>query len=64
VKRGVEIRVDYVELNNPDTFGVLRDEQVQHADGTPVILSGAVWFGRTRLIDNIILGNQEGIIAK
>jgi pantoate--beta-alanine ligase len=63
-KRGVEIRVDYVEMNDPDTFEVLGDEQVQQrSDGAPVILSGAVWFGRTRLIDNMILGNLEGIIA-
>lgn len=63
-KRGVEIGVDYIELNDPDTFEVLGDEQVQQPGGTPVILSGAVLFGRTRLIDNMILGNQEGIIAK
>ena len=63
-KRGVEIRVDYVEVNDSDTFEVLGDdEQVQRPDGTPVILSGAVWFGRTRLIDNMILGNLEGIVA-
>lgn len=62
-KRGVEIRVDYVEMNDSDTFEVLGDEQVQQSNGTPVILSGAVWFGRTRLIDNMILGNLEGIVA-
>ncbi len=54
-KRGVEIRVDYVEMNDPGTFEVLGDERVQRSDGTPVILSGAVWFGRTRLIDKILL---------
>jgi pantoate--beta-alanine ligase len=63
-KGGVEIRVDYVEMNDPDTFGVLGDEQVQRSDCAPVILSGAVWFGRTRLIDNMILGKSlEGIVA-
>jgi pantoate--beta-alanine ligase len=62
-KRGVKIRVDYVEINDPDTFEILGDEQVQQSDGAPVILSGAVWFGRTRLIDNMILGNLEGIVA-
>jgi len=61
---GVEIRVDYVEMNDPDTFEVLRDERVQRSDGAPVIISGAVWFGRTRLIDNMILGNLEGINSK
>ncbi len=63
-KRGVEIRVDYVEMNDPDTFDVLGDEQVQRSDGAPMILSGAVWFGRTRLIDNLILGNLEGVVAE
>jgi len=62
-KRGVEIRVDYVEMNDPDTFEVLGDERVRRSDGAPVILSGAVWLGRTRLIDNMILGNLEGIVA-
>ncbi|KAH9995434.1 Pantoate-beta-alanine ligase [Russula compacta] len=62
--QGVEIRVDYIEMNDPDTLEGLGDEQVQRSDGSAVILSGAAWFGRTRLIDNIILGNLEGIIAK
>jgi len=63
-QHGVEIRVDYVEMNGLDTFEEVGDEQVQEPDGAPVILSGAVWFGRTRLIDNIIIGNTDGIIAK
>jgi pantoate--beta-alanine ligase len=62
-KHSVEVKVDYIEMNDPDTFDVLGDEQVQRSDGVPVILSGAVWVGRTRLIDNLILGNLEGIIA-
>jgi len=63
-KHGVEIRVDYVEMNDLGTFKEVGDEQVQRSDDAPVILSGAVWFGQTRLIDNIILGNTDGIIAK
>ena len=63
-EHGVEVRVDYIEMNDPDTFDVLGDEQAQRSDGAPVILSGAVWFGRTRLIDNLILGNEEGVIAQ
>ena len=50
-------------MNDPDTFEILGDGQVQRSDCAPVILSGAVWFGRTRLIDNMILGNLEGIVA-
>lgn len=63
-QHGVEIRVDYVGMNDSDTFEEVRDEQVQRPNGAPVILSGAVWFGRTRLIDNIILGDTDGVIAK
>ena len=63
-EHGVEVRVDYIEMNDPDTFDVLGDEQVQQSDGAPVILSGAVWFGQTRLIDNLILGDGEGITAQ
>jgi pantoate--beta-alanine ligase len=63
-KRGVKIRVDYIEMNDSDTFEIVGDEQVQpRSDCAPVILSGAVWFGRTRLIDNMILGNLEGVVA-
>ncbi|KAI0272542.1 Pantoate-beta-alanine ligase [Gloeopeniophorella convolvens] len=63
-EHGVDIRPDYIELNDSDTFEVVDDGQVQRPDGTPVILSGAVWYGRTRLIDNIVLGNTDGIIAQ
>lgn len=63
-KHGVQIRVDYIEMNDSDTFEVLGDEQIQRPDSAPAILSGAVWFGRTRLIDNIILGNVDDVIAK
>lgn len=62
-KLGIEIRVDYIEMNDPDTFDVLGEGQVQRSDDIPVILSGAVWLGRTRLIDNLILGSLEGFSA-
>jgi len=63
-KHGVKIRVDYIEMNDSETFEEVGDEQVQRPDCPPVLLSGAVWFGQTRLIDNIVLGNTGGIIAK
>ena len=55
-------------MNDSDTraFEILEDEQVTHsnpADGARVILSGAVWFERTRLVDNVMLGNLERIVA-
>ncbi|KIY49950.1 Pantoate-beta-alanine ligase [Fistulina hepatica ATCC 64428] len=63
---GVQIRLDYIELNDSDSFRVLEDEETraswQNARGHPVILSGALWVDRTRLIDNIILGDAHKII--
>lgn len=68
----IDIRLDYVEMNDPETFDALPDEaerrkwesEGEGGEGRPVILSGALWVGRTRLIDNIILGDmrQLGII--
>jgi len=58
VKAGVEMRLDYVELNDSDNFEVVGDGRAKVDYGTrPVLLSGALWVGRTRLIDNLILGD-------
>ncbi|KAF9778316.1 Pantoate-beta-alanine ligase [Thelephora terrestris] len=55
---GVEMRLDYIELNDSDSFEVVGDEKTEVDYGTrPVLLSGALWVGRTRLIDNLILGD-------
>jgi len=55
---GVEMRLDYVELNDSDSFEVVGGEKTKVDYGTrPVLLSGALWVGRTRLIDNFILGD-------
>ncbi|KAI1783523.1 Pantoate-beta-alanine ligase [Ganoderma leucocontextum] len=43
----VDLRLDYVEMNDPDSFDGL-------SDGT-----GAMWVGKTRLIDNIVLGARH-----
>ncbi|KAK0202538.1 Pantoate-beta-alanine ligase [Desarmillaria ectypa] len=53
------VRLDYVEMNDPETFESL--DGASRATGDPVILSGAVWVNTTRLIDNIILGNANKI---
>ena len=71
----VQLDLDYVEMNDPDTFEVLEsgitramwegETEGETAEarvaetGRPVILSGALWVGRTRLIDNIVLGDQR-----
>ncbi|KAJ1299371.1 hypothetical protein OPQ81_011046 [Rhizoctonia solani] len=55
----VEMKLDYIEMNDPHTFEPL-GEQVKRGEGAgkgpAVILSGALWVGRTRLIDNVLLG--------
>jgi len=57
-KAGVEMRLDYIELNDSDSFEVVGDGETNMSYGTrPVLLSGALWVGRTRLIDNLILGD-------
>ncbi|KAH9913951.1 Pantoate-beta-alanine ligase [Epithele typhae] len=60
----VEIRFDYIEMNDPETFDVVPDrvtrrEWEQEDAERPVILSGAMWVGKTRLIDNIVLGDKS-----
>ena len=50
---GVEVRHDYVEVFDRETFDPIRgpiDPQRK------AVVSGAVWVGRTRLIDNLLLG--------
>ncbi|KAF9645598.1 Pantoate-beta-alanine ligase [Thelephora ganbajun] len=55
---GVEMRLDYIELNDSDSLEVVGDDKTKVDYGTrPVLLSGALWVGRTRLIDNLILGD-------
>ena len=71
VKREVEAKrkdggeltmvLDYIEMNDPESFDVV-DWETKEGDGRPVVLSGALWLGRTRLIDNIILGDVQGKI--
>lgn len=62
------MHLDYLEMNDPETFDVLQDD-VTRAEwegkitGRPIILSGAMWLGKakTRLIDNIILGDAQAL---
>ncbi|KDQ61510.1 hypothetical protein JAAARDRAFT_122909 [Jaapia argillacea MUCL 33604] len=61
---GVEMKLDYVEMNHSDSFDVLEGEARQRSMGDhPIILSGAIWVGRTRLIDNVILGDEHTIVG-
>ncbi|GJE98559.1 pantoate-beta-alanine ligase [Phanerochaete sordida] len=66
----IDMKLDYIEMNDPESFDVLdpcQNRAAWEADvaDRPVILSGAMWVGKTRLIDNVILGNAQslGIVA-
>ncbi|KAJ2983374.1 hypothetical protein NUW54_g10644 [Trametes sanguinea] len=61
VNGSVDLRLDYIEMNDPDSFEVVSDAVSRRqwegdVAGRPLVLSGAMWVNKTRLIDNIILG--------
>ncbi len=47
-------RLDYVSVSDADTL-----EQLEKLDDKPVLVALAVYFGKTRLIDNIILNRKK-----
>jgi pantoate--beta-alanine ligase len=47
-------RIDYVSLNDAETL-----EKLDRTDDRPALLSLAVFIGKTRLIDNIVLGRAQ-----
>ena len=60
----VEMVLDYIQMNDSDTFDVL-DPYVRNSnDGSQVvvILSGALYVDKTRLIDNILLGDVKKLL--
>lgn len=54
----VDLRLDYLELNDAATFDVLDARRTKEDSGL-VILSGALYVDKTRLIDNILLDQTE-----
>ena len=54
--------LDYLEMNDASTFAVL-EPQIRKDDIDLVILSGALNVDKTRLIDNILLGDTDKILA-
>jgi pantoate--beta-alanine ligase len=46
-------RIDYVELRDAETLEEVSEVQV------PAVLALAVWIGKTRLIDNALLGGED-----
>lgn len=53
-KDGVEIKFDYIEVFDRDTFEVIRGGG--GLGGREGVVAGAMWVGKTRLIDNLLLG--------
>ncbi|MFW5947782.1 MAG: pantoate--beta-alanine ligase [Gemmatimonadota bacterium] len=51
--RDADVEPEYIELVDPDTLEDVEDAR----DGA--VLAVAAWVGETRLIDNLILGQQE-----
>ena len=47
-------RIDYVSINDNETLEVL-----DKVDDRPALLSAAVFIGKTRLIDNVVLGKSK-----
>lgn len=60
----VDMRLDYVQLNDSATLDVINDQETRMSQEleSAQVLSGALWVGRTRLIDNILLGSVSKII--
>lgn len=63
---GIDVKLDYIEMNDADSFEIVpEDERLATWEagvpGRPVLLSGAMWVGKTRLIDNIILGDEASL---
>jgi pantoate--beta-alanine ligase len=59
---GVEMELEYLEVNWADSFEVVEDDEVgKGPERGPMILSGALWVGKTRLIDNVILGDSSSL---
>ena len=53
MREEVRLRLDYIELFDRDTFAPVRGRL---EDGRPLVLAGAMMVGKTRLIDNVLLG--------
>jgi len=60
-RQGVQMTLDYIEMNDPDSFDVVDWLSTDRA--RPAILSGALKIGRTRLIDNLLCGDSSDIIS-
>jgi pantoate--beta-alanine ligase len=59
---GVDVRLDYVTIVDPETFELADWKQSDEPRRTALVV-GAMFVGRTRLIDNILSGDVSGILG-
>lgn len=59
---GVDVRLDYVTIVDPETFELADWKQRDEPERTALVV-GAMFVGRTRLIDNILSGDVSGILG-
>jgi pantoate--beta-alanine ligase len=54
IEREPLVRIDYVSVNDAETL-----ESLDKIDDRPALISLAVFIGKTRLIDNVVLGKAK-----
>jgi pantoate--beta-alanine ligase len=61
IEKEPQARIDYVSVNDAETLG-----QLDKIDDRPALISLAVFVGKTRLIDNVVLGKakKDAVSAK
>lgn len=55
----VQVKLDYFEVFDKHTFDPVRGPlqvDIQEGRRRELVIAGAVWVGKTRLIDNVLLG--------
>ena len=52
-KSDVKVRMDYFEVFDKASFGPIRG---MVEEGREMVVAGALWVGKTRLLDNVLLG--------
>jgi len=57
----VKMCLDFIEFNDADTLNIV-DGKATRKDFDVILLNGALYIGKTRLIDNLILGDASKII--
>lgn len=61
--RDVELVLDYVAIMDPETFEPVNWAQREDPNRT-AILSGALFVGKTRLIDNLLCGDISTVVPQ